>query len=154
MKKLFAAFAAAISFFNAAGVAAAPKATAEEAVAMVKKAGAYFEKNGKEKTFAEINNPKGQFIDREMYIVAFSTNGEGIGLANGGNQKLIGKKIIDIRDADGKYIIRDVLAVGTGKEGKGWIEYKWVNPVTNAIEDKRTYVERFGDVIFVCGIYK
>lgn len=133
---------------------AAEKGSADEAVAMVKKAGEFLKKNGKEKAFAEFNQPKGPFIHNDLYIFAFLTNGDGIERANGANVKLVGKNVKEMKDADGKYLIKDILALGMGKEGKGWIDYKWPNPATGTIDAKRTYVERVDDVIIGCGIYK
>jgi len=138
-----------------AGLAgAAEKGTADEAVAMVKKAGEFLKKNGKEKAYAEFNNPKGQFIYKDLYIFTFSANGDGIETSNGANQKLVGKNVKEMKDADDKFLIKDILAVGMGKEGKGWVDYKWPNPSTGTIDAKRTYVERVDDVIIGCGIYK
>lgn len=133
---------------------AAEKGTEEEAVAMVKKAGEYLKKNGKEKAFAEFTNAKGQFIDRDLYIFAFLNNGDGIERANGANPKLVGKNVSEMKDADGKYLIKNILAIGESKTGKGWVDYKWPNPVSGSIESKRTYVEKFDDVLLGCGIYK
>ena len=134
--------------------AAAEKGTADEAVAMVKKAAEYLKKNGKDKAYAEFNNPKGQFIDRDLYIFAFSANGDGIETANGANPKLVGKNVLELRDADGRYMIKDILAIGMSKAGKGWVDYKWPNPSTGKLDGKRTYVERVDDVIIGCGVYK
>ncbi|WP_175048121.1 cache domain-containing protein [Duganella vulcania] len=136
-----------------AGAGAAEKGTADEAVAMVKKAAEFMKKNGKEKALAEFNNPKGQFIQKDLYIFAFGANGDGVELANGANVKLVGKNVKEMKDADGKFLIKDILAVGMGKEGKGWVDYKWPNPATGQIDGKRTYVERVDDVILGCGIY-
>ena len=137
-----------------AGAGAAEKGTADEAVAMVRKAGEFLKKNGKEKAFAEFNNPKGQFIHKDLYIFTFLANGDGIEQANGANVKLVGKNVLEMKDADGKYLIKDILALGMGKEGKGWVDYKWPNPSTGTIDGKRTYVERVDDVVIGCGIYK
>ncbi|WP_375540007.1 cache domain-containing protein [Rugamonas brunnea] len=134
--------------------AAAEKGTADEAMAMVKKAAEYLKKNGKDKAYAEFNNPKGQFIDRDLYIFAFSANGDGIETANGANPKLVGKNVLELRDADGRYMIKDILAIGMSKAGKGWVDYKWPNPSTGKLDGKRTYVERVDDVIIGCGVYK
>lgn len=133
---------------------AADRGTQDEAVALVKKAGDYLKKNGKEKAFSEFNNAKGQFIDRDLYIFAFMANGDGIEKANGGNNKLVGKNVLEMKDADGKFLIKDIFAVGLGKEGKGWVDYKWPNPVSGIIENKRTYVEKVDDVLIGCGVYK
>lgn len=138
---------------NAAAFAA-EKGTAEEAVALVKKAAAYLKENGKEKAFSEFNNPKGQFADRDLYVFVYGTSGDGINLAHGANPKLIGKNLLDLRDADGKLIVKGFIEVGNSKTGHGWVDYKWPNPVTKAVEAKSTYIERVGDVMIGCGIYK
>ena len=154
MKKLFKGLVAALMMLAALGAGAAEKGTADEAVAMVKKASEFLKKNGKEKAFAEFNNPKGQFIQKDLYIFAFGANGDGVELANGANVKLVGKNVLEMKDADGKFLIKDILALGMSKEGKGWVDYKWPNPSTGSIDGKRTYVERVDDVVIGCGIYK
>lgn len=133
--------------------AADQRASADEAKAMVKRAGEFLKKNGKDKAFAEFNNPKGAFIDRDLYIFAFMANGDGVELANGGNAKLVGKNVLEMQDADGQYLIKNILAVGKKKEGNGWVEYKWVNPVSKEIAHKRVYVENFDGVLLGCGAY-
>lgn len=157
MKNLFkviyaAVMAAAMTLAPMAG--AAEKGTADEAVAMVKKAAEFIRKNGKEKSFAEFNNAKGQFINKDLYIFAFLANGDGIEQANGANYRLVGKNVKEMKDADGKFLIKEILALGMGKEGKGWVDYKWPNPTTGNIDSKRTYVERVEDVVIGCGIYR
>lgn len=143
---LFGVFALAV---GAAG--AADKGTPEEAVALVKKAVAYLQANGKDKAFAEFSNPKGQFVDRDMYLYAADMNG--LALAHGANAKLIGKSVMELKDADGKYFIKELYQVANTK-GKGWVDYKWPNPVTKAIESKTTYVEKVGEIVIACGVYK
>jgi len=46
-----------------------------------------------------------------------------------------------------------MVEVAKGK-GKGWVEYKWPNPVNSAIESKASYVERVDDMLVGSGIYK
>jgi cytochrome c len=107
--------------------------------------------NGREKALAEFNNPAGQFKDRDLYIVVHGTSGKN--LANGGNPKLAGKNMIDLRDADGRLIVKGFIDIGNGK-GSGWFDYKWPNPVTKALETKSTYIEKVDDMLVGCGIYK
>src|SRR5471032_2874530 len=145
MRKFLKHLLAGLMLLSALGAGAAEKGTADEAVAMVKKAGEFLKKNGKEKALAEFNNPKGQFIQKDLYIFAFGANGDGVELANGANLKLVGKNVLEIKD---------ILALGMGKEGKGWVDYKWPNPSTGTVDGKRTYVERVEDVVIGCGIYK
>lgn len=131
--------------------AAANVGSADEAVAMVKKAAAYIAANGRDKAFAEISNPSGLFKDRDLYIAVLDQ--KGVTLAHGGNPKLIGKPMIDLKDVDDKHFIKAFLDVAATK-GSGWVDYKWPNPVSKAIEKKSTYVEKAGDLVIICGIYK
>lgn len=130
---------------------AADKGTAAEAVALVQKAGAYLKANGKEKAYAEFNNPNGAFKDRDLYIMVYDMNG--MSVAHGANPKMIGKNLLDLKDAEGTPIVRAFIDTANTK-GKGWIDYKWPNPVTKAIESKSTYIEKNGDVLIGAGIYK
>jgi len=153
MKSVFRFLVAAVAMFSfsQAALASGDKGSADEAVALVKKAADYLKANGKEKAFAEFNNNKGQFIDRDLYIFVFDMNGKT--LAHGTNPKLLDKNMTELKDADGKYFIKEFLTVANTK-GKGWIDYKWTNPVSKAIEPKSTYIEKHGDVLIGCGIYK
>ncbi len=36
----------------------------------------------------------------------------------------------------------------------GWVDYRWMNPVTRRVEPKSTYFERDGDLVYLCGIYR
>ena len=152
MKKLFQTivFGLLALTFNMAAVAA-DNGSAEEATALVKKAVAYLKANGREKAFAEFNSPSGQFKDRDLYIFINDMNGKM--WAQGANPKLIGKNLIDIKDVDGKYFIKDFIELA-GTKGKGWVDYKWPNPVSKAVEQKSTYVEKVDDLVIGCGIYK
>jgi cytochrome c len=153
MKKFLSTilFGLAALAFNHAAFAAGDKGTADEATALTKKAIAYLKANGKEKAFAEFSNPTGQFRDRDLYIFVIDFNGKS--LAHGANAKLIDKNMADLKDADGKPFIKDFIEVAKSK-GKGWVDYKWPNPTTKAIEAKSTYVEKADDFIVACGIYK
>ena len=133
---------------------AAEKGTADEAVAMVNKAADYLKKFGKEKAFAEFNKANGQFIDRDLDNYAFMANGDGIELANGANARLVGKNVLEMKDADGQYLIKNILAVANSKSGEAWVQYKWVNPVTHLIDRKKAYVKKVDDVLLGCGIYE
>ncbi len=52
-----------------AGTALASAATKDDAVAMVKKAVAAIKADGKDKTYAAINTPGGQYQNGELYVV-------------------------------------------------------------------------------------
>ncbi|MET3131755.1 cytochrome c [Oxalobacteraceae bacterium GrIS 1.11] len=156
MKNIFNSLMAALLALSLCGGALAQdkKGTADEAVAMVKKAGDYLKANGQEKAIAAINDPKGQFVNGDLYVFMLRTNGDGIALAHGQNPKIIGKNMLEMHSADGVYFIKELIKVANSPSGKGWVSYKWPNPVTKNIEEKSTYVERYGDVFLGVGIYK
>jgi hypothetical protein len=127
------------------------RGTAAEAEAMVAKAVKYIKTYGREKAFAEFSNPKGKFIDRDLYITVYDMNG--VCLAHGLNQKMIGKNMLDIRDPDGIAIVKERIEAAKTQD-KFWKNFKWVDPLTKKIESKTQYTERMGDILINCGIYK
>lgn len=125
--------------------------TKEEAEAMVKKAINMIKTEGREKAFAEINNPKGKFVDRDLYIFVYDLNGKCV--AHGFNPKMIGKDLLEMKDADGRYFVKERIEIAKTK-GKGWQDYKFTNPLTKKIEVKTAYIEKVDDLIVGCGVYK
>jgi cytochrome c len=145
----------AFAFFCAPGLAQekGKQGSAAEATAMVEKAIAHIKKAGRDKAFADFNNKAGPFTDRDLYVVVYDMKGKV--LAHGANEKMIGKDLIDLRDNDGKYFVKervDMMSKGPG--AKGWQDYKFMNPVTRQIEPKSMYLQRHEDLIVGCGIYK
>lgn len=133
------------------GNAAEKRGTTKEAEQMVKKAIAFYKAKGQDAAFAEINNPKGQFTDRDLYVFVYDMSGKCV--AHGQNLKMIGKELIDMKDADGKAFVKERIEIAKTK-GSGWQDYKFTDPLTKKIDDKRAYVEKHGDLIFGCGVYK
>lgn len=138
-----------------AGTAIAQKkaefATKDEAVAMVKKGVAFIKANGKEKGYAEITNKKGQFTDRDLYLVVYGL--DGVVRAHGANEKMVNKNLIDLKDVDGKPFVKERVELAQSK-GTFWQDYKFTNPVTKKIEPKQMYCERLEDTAVCGGIYK
>jgi methyl-accepting chemotaxis protein-2 (aspartate sensor receptor) len=125
--------------------------TQEEAISMVRKCLEGLHKHGRETTFGEVNAKLGRFRDRDLYIAIYDTSGRNV--AHGANPKLIGKDLIDVKDEDGTPYVRQRVEIIKTK-GKGWQDYKFVNPVTKQNEPKTMYVEGFEDLIVGCGVYK
>jgi len=122
-----------------------------EAEAMVKKAVAYAKANGKDKAFVAISTPGGLFSKGELYVFVYYM--EGKVLAHGGNAKLVGKTMLEAKDPDGVFYVKERIALVKAK-GKGWQDYKFPNPASKKIEQKSAYIEGFENTIFGCGIYK
>ena len=127
------------------------RATAAEAEAMVKKAVGFIKANGPEKAYAEFSNKKGQFVDRDLYIVVHTL--EGKCLAHGANEKLIGRDMMDTQDTDGKFYMKERMDLAKAKQSF-WQDYKFTNPVTKKIEPKSLYCERVDNTAVCGGIYK
>jgi len=130
---------------------AADRATAPEAEAMVKKAVAFIKANGSEKAYAEFNDKKGQFTDRDLYIVVYGL--DGVVRAHGQNEKLVGKDMSDAQDTDGKFFVKERIELGKAQPSF-WQDYKFRDPLTKKIEPKKMYCERLNDVVVCGGIYK
>jgi signal transduction histidine kinase len=153
IKSLFNALLGALlsCMLFASSANAAGNGTPAEAEAMVKRAVAYIKANGTEKAYDEFTNGK-SFKDRDLYIIVYDLNGKN--LAQGANPKLVGKNLIALKDPDGKPLIKMFVDLAKDK-GKGWVDgYKFLNPVTQKIENKSMYLERDGDTLVGCGIYK
>jgi len=152
MKKLMTVFFIAAFLLGITHVAlAAGVGTPAQAEALVKKAITEIKASGKVKAFAEISNPKGKFIDRDLYVFVYDMKGKC--LAHGFNQKMIGKDLIDMKDPDGKFYVKERVEIAQSK-GKGWQDYKFTNPMSKKVEHKTAYIEKVDDMIIGCGAYK
>ncbi|WP_051516783.1 methyl-accepting chemotaxis protein [Herbaspirillum sp. RV1423] len=124
---------------------------AQDAVSMVQRAVQHVRQKGKEAALQDFSRPAPEFKQRDLYINVIDLDGNT--LAHGENAKLIGRNLIDLKDADGKLFIKHF--VDTAKSaGKGWIDYRWPNPVTAILEEKTTYIEEINGLVIGCGIYK
>jgi cytochrome c len=152
MKRVITVICLAVFVLMASQVAVAAEfGTPAQAEAMVKKAVAEIKASGKDKAFAEISNPKGKFIDRDLYVFVYDMTGKCV--AHGFNQKMIGKDLIEMKDPDGKFYVKERIEIIKSK-GKGWQDYKYTNPLSKKIENKTAYLEKVDDLIVGSGAYK
>lgn len=149
--------AVAVSIFVSAVLATgaawalAERATAKEAVTMVKKGVAYIKANGKEKGYAEITSKTSRFRDRDLYLVVYGL--DGMVWAHGLNEKMVGKVLIELKDIDGKEFVRERTELGK-TNSTFWQDYKFTDPLTRKVEPKQMYCERLDDTVVCGGIYK
>jgi len=147
-----AVIAVVLCLFVAASVSAQQRGTPAEAKAMVEKAIAYIKANGQETAFAEFNNPKGKFVDRDLYVTVIDMTGKC--LARGDNNPgAIGKNLMNQKDPDGKFYIKERIEMAKTK-GSGWHDYKYLNPLSKKVEPKTYYFEKYEDILIGCGAYK
>ena len=69
------------------------------------------------------------------------------------NPKMIGKNMMELRDADGRYPIKERLEQAASKDS-GWQELTFFNPQTKKVEPKQMYWEKHNGLIFAAGAYK
>ncbi len=150
MRTILSTLLVAVLFFSTIS-AQGKKGTTAEAEAMVKKAVAFFNSNGEAKAFAEFSNPNGKFVSGDLYVFVYDLKGKCV--AHGGNPKMVGKDLIDMKDPDGTSFVKERIEIAKGK-GKGWQNYKFTNPVSKTIENKTAYVEKMGSFVIGCGAYK
>jgi cytochrome c len=135
------------------GAHAQERATKEEAIAMVNAAIAHMQKVGPEQAyrdFTDKSNPT--WRNKDIYVSVNRT--DGVNLAHGMNDKIVGKNMWDLKDQNGKAMVQEMVA--QANKGPGWVEYDWVSPVTKKVEHKMTYVRKFpnSDAVVTAGIYK
>ncbi len=139
------AFGAGPAFANATG------GSADEAKAMTLRAAAFVKSKGPEAAYAEFINGT-SFKDRDLYVSVYDMKGNC--LAHGGNAKLVGKNLWELKDMNGVEIIKMQTAIAMSK-GEGWSEqFTFVNPTTKAMQPKKTYVQRVGDTWIGVGHYE
>jgi cytochrome c len=126
--------------------------SADQAKAMIEKADLFFKAHGKDAAYAAFTEKTEGFVLNDIYI--FVVDYDGMTLAHGGNAKLVGKNMLNLKDTDGKLFIQEMI--NTAQKGGGWIDYKWVNPQSKKIEMKTTLVKPIEGqkAFFGCGIYK
>lgn len=151
MKHMKPLLAAVVAAAFAVPSLASNGASRDEAVAMVKKGVAYIKTNGAEKAYAAITGKDKQFIDRDLYLVVYGLDGKC--LAHGANEKQAGKDLIELTDIDGKYFIKERVALVKSKPAGVWQEYKFTNPVSKKIEQKVMYCEKQGETAVCGGVY-
>lgn len=140
MNKLIRGFLATVLGLGLVGMAAADeRGTKDEAVALVTAAKAHVSKVGPEQAFKDFTEDKANWVKKDLYVMAFRHDGTAVG--HGANPKLIGKNLINLKDASGKELIKEFTAVSKGK-GQGWVDYEWGHPQTKKVEAKSTYALR------------
>lgn len=152
MRRIAIAFSTLLlAFVVSFGAMAEERGTKDEAVALVKKAIAYANEVGIDKALPEFSDKAGKWVDRDLYLIVVDK--AGMRIAHGLNVKMIGKSMAESVDVNGKAYGVEVMDVGT-KQGSGWVDYFFTDPLTKKQTAKSAYVEKSGDYLFVCGVYK
>lgn len=129
----------------------APRSTADDARKLLETASAQVKKQGPAKAFASFNDPRSAFVHDDLYVFAIDLK-NGRFQANGMNPKLTGTDASDLHDAEGHPLVKEMLELAKTK-GEGTVDYVWRNPVTNAVEKKRSFIRRENDSLLGVGFY-
>jgi len=109
----------------------------EDLIAFVNEARDFVAEQGKDKALEVFNNPNGEFVRGEHYIIAYDFNGTC--LAHPYEPTMVGKNVLDVTDSNGVALKRNMREVA--KRGSGFAYYIWPNPAHSGAEElKITYV--------------
>jgi signal transduction histidine kinase len=142
MKSVFRIVTAALCAlgFAVGAVQAQEVGSRDEAKAMVDAAVEHVKKVGPEKAFKDFTDKENKtWHKKDLYVFAYDM--KGVNVAHGANDKLIGKDLIELKDPEGKLLIKELR--DTAAKGGGWVEYEWPHPQTKKIESKISYVKKF-----------
>ena len=136
-----------------------PSSSKDQVIEYVHQGIAYMQAQGIERAFAEFNNTASPFNSKstinpvgDLYMLVYKR--DGFEPVHGKNPKIQGRNVLNMRDANGVFLIQNMINICWSKEGKGWTRYVWPHSVTLNNATKQTYVERFGDYCVGSGIYQ
>lgn len=136
---------------KAKAAAAAPRATAKDARAMLARAVAFLKEKPAPVAYKAFSDHHGPWVRGDLYV--FVVGLDGMMYAHGAAPEgLVGMQVMDLRDAAGKPLIREIIEVAK-TTGSGTVDYVWLNRINNRVENKTTFVERVGDRVVAVGHY-
>lgn len=127
-----------------------PRSSAQQAEALLNVALAEARKSPKA-AFVAFNDRKGPYVREDLYVFAVSLDDARF-VAMGVNPALVGTEVGAMKDAAGKPIIAEMIALAKSK-GSGTVDYVWRNPVTNKVENKHSRIERLDNYLIGVGYY-
>lgn len=130
----------------------APRSTPDDARGLLSKAVSLVNTQGMTKAAKAFGDRQGAFVRDDLYVFAVGLE-SGRFEANGMNPKLVGSDARDLRDVEGHPMIQDMIDLAKS-QGVGTVDYVWRNPVTNAVEKKRSFIRRVGNSLVGVGYYR
>lgn len=130
----------------------APRSSADDARKLLDAASDQIRRQGMTKALASFNDRNGPFVRDDLYVFAVNL-ASGKFEAHGMNPKWTGTDAGDLHDVEGKPLVREMLELARDK-GEGSVDYVWRNPVTNAVENKRTFIRRENGSLIGVGFYR
>lgn len=142
----------AVGMLSGAAMAQDAKPTQDEVKALTLKAAEVIAAKGLDEA-TKAFNADGEFKHGEIYVNVIDM--AGIWKVYPPRPAGVGQSVINVKDPDGKFLVQEIIAVAK-EPGEGWVEYRWLNPATNKIAPKVTFVKRVPgqDLIAYVGVYK
>ena len=125
--------------------------TPQEAKVLLKKAVEAVKQDPKG-AFAKFNDLNGGYTRDDLYVFVVGID-DHVMYASGASPRLVGRKVDNVTDVDGKRIFPKMSAAAKAK-GSAELRYTWVNPTTRKPESKISYLERVGDYAVGVGYYQ
>jgi signal transduction histidine kinase len=120
--------------------------TTDDVKVFVEKAAAYARSHSKAEALKAFSAKEGAFQQGGLYIFAYDFSGNVI--AHGGDQALIGRNLLGMKDPKGVEVIKELVRLA--KDGSGWLYYTWPNPEhAGKQEPKLGYVVKIDDSWFI-----
>ena len=106
------------------------------------------------KAFKILRDKRSQYVYQDTYVFVIADNG--VELLNVAFPKLERRNVIDYKDSEGNYFVREFINVAKSK-GQGWVDYPWPKPGDVEKSQKSAYVKKAivdGKMVVVCaGLY-
>jgi hypothetical protein len=122
--------------------------TLDEARAMLDRAVAHYQDVGREQALEDFTARAEPFVARDLYVFCYGP--DRLISAHGADTALVGAEIDELRDVDGFAFGPAILDTAMAEPEGGQVAYKWMNPVTEEVEPKVSFVRKVGDD--VCGV--
>ena len=110
--------------------------SSQELVRYVERAARLVEANGPS-ACASFDEPKWKAGEYYVFVTDAQTS---VTVCHPVRADLVGKEQTDLQDSTGKYFVREMLAVATGPQRRGWVDYSWPRPGESAPATKAAYV--------------
>lgn len=106
---------------------------------------------GREKAFALLSDINGPYVDLDIFVSAGDP--KGVIIMHPVFPQFVGVDALNMKDPNGKLFIKELCDIAMTK-GSGTVDYAFLNPVSNKVEQKISYTERIDDIVFSSGAYK
>jgi cytochrome c len=127
------------------------RSTAEQAQDFLDKAIIEVKKLGSVAAFKEFNDRHGAYVRDDLYVFAVGIDDSRF-YAMGASPDLVGNNVDKLKDAEGKFIVRDMIKLAK-EQGSATYDYVWRNPADNKVEDKHSLIQRVGQYVIGVGYY-